>query len=295
MNKILRNILSIAVVSASFVSCSQVDMVSEEELVEQKKSTAVTVSLSDWPTTRTVVFATNTAGSCDTVFTYNFNKENKLTDIPMGKYKFYAISINTTGYDYENLNFDALSKGKQYYGDVIIKCKTSEYSTSDEGVQRALSGKYVSSNSGGVYADSTMLVEVKLGQEAHATFQKSYKLTTQYKVSGSITSSRAAQNVYVEICDIIGKKKPNGAAIGGNKVKCVLPIGGAAKDTKKEFEQSLTVLGVSKTGTANIYVRFKGDDTSTTPEMKSVIYTVVDGQEDDGTPRRIIKLGDITF
>ena len=294
MNKILRNILSIAVVSASFASCSQVDLVSEEELVEQKKSTAVTVSLADWTTTRTVVFATNTAGSCDTVFTYNFNKENKLTNIPMGKYKFYAISRNT-GYDYENFDFEALSKGSQYYGDVIISCKTTEYSTSDEGVKKALSGKYVSSNSAGIYADSTMLVEVKLGQEAHATFQKPYKLTTQYKVSGSITSSRAAQNVYVEICDIIGKKKPNGAVVEGNKVKCVLSIGGTAKDTKREFKQYLTVLGVSKTGTANIYVRFKGDDTSTTPEMKSVRYTVVDGQEDDGTKRRIINLGDITF
>ena len=293
MNKISRIILSIAVVSTSFVSCSQVDLVSEEELVEQKKSTAVTVSLADWPTTRTVVFATNTAGSCDTVFTYNFNKENKLTNIPMGKYKFYAISRNT-GYDYQNFDFDALSKGSQYYGNVIISSKTTEYNTSDEGVKKALSGKYVSSNSAGIYADSTMLVEVKLGQEAHATFQKPYKLTTQYKVSGSITSSRAAQNVYVEICDIIGKKRPNGAVVGG-KVKCVLSIGGTAKDTKREFKQYLTVLGVSKTGTANIYVRFKGDDTSTTPEMKSVSYTVVDGQEDDGTKRRIINLGDITF
>ena len=73
------------------------------------------------------------------------------------------------------------------------------------------------------------------------------------------------------------------------------PIGGVSKDSKREFEQLLTVLGVSKTGTANIYVRFKGDDTSTTPEMKSVSYTVVDGQEDDGTQRRIINLGDITF
>ena len=62
MNKISRIILSIAVVSTSFVSCSQVDLVSEEELVEQKKGTAVTVTLSDWPTTRTVVFATNTYG-----------------------------------------------------------------------------------------------------------------------------------------------------------------------------------------------------------------------------------------
>ena len=294
MNKILRNILSIAVVSASFASCSQVDLVSEEELVEQKKSTAVTVSLADWPTTRTVVFATNTAGSCDTVFTYNFNKENKLTNIPMGKYKFYAISRNT-GYDYQNFDFDALSKGSQYYGNVIISSKTTEYNTSDEGVKKALSGKYVSSNSAGIYADSTMLVEVKLGQEAHATFQKPYKLTTQYKVSGSITSSRAAQNVYVEICDIIGKKKPNGAVAGGKKVRCVLPIGAVSKDKKREIEQLLTVLGVSKTGTANIYVRFRGDDTSTIPEMKSVSYTVVDGQEDDGTKRRIINLGDITF
>ena len=294
MNKISRIILSIAVVSTSFVSCSQVDLVSEEELVEQKKGTAVTVTLSDWPTTRTVVFATNTAGSCDTVFTYAFGKENKLTNIPMGKYKFYAINRNN-GYDYENFDFEALSKGSQYYGDVIISCKTAEYSTSDEGVQKALSGKYVSRNAGEIYADSTMLVEVKLGQETHATFQKPYKLTTQYKVSGSISSSRAAQNVYVEICDIIGKKKPNGAVAGGKKVRCVLPIGGVSKDTKREFEQLLTVLGVSKTGTANIYVRFKGDDTSTTPEMKSVRYTVVDGQEDDGTKRRIINLGDITF
>lgn len=294
MNKIFRNILSIAVVSASFASCSQVDLLSEEELAEQKKSTAVTVSLADWPTTRTVVFATNTAGSCDTVFTYSFGKENKLTNIPMGNYKFYAINRNT-GYDYENFNFDALSKGSKYYGNVIISCKTTEYTTSDEGVKKALSGKYVARNSGEIYADSTMLVEVKLGQETHATFQKPYKLTTQYKVSGSITSSRAAQNVYVEICDIIGKKKPNGAVVGGSKVKCVLSIGGTAKDTKKEFEQFLTVLGVSKSGTANIYVRFRGDDTSTIPEMKSVSYTVVDGQDDDGTKRRIIRLGDITF
>ena len=126
MNKIFRNILSIAVVSASFVSCSQVDLVSEEELVEQKKSTAVTVSLADWPTTRTVVFATNTAGSCDTVFTYNFNKENKLTNIPVGKYKFFVVNRDEADFDYENLDFKKLPDDELYYGDVRIAHKTEE-------------------------------------------------------------------------------------------------------------------------------------------------------------------------
>ena len=48
----------------------------------------------------------------------------------------------------------------------------------------------------------------------------------------------------------------------------------------------MTVLGVPQKGTANIYVRFKGDEKSTTPEQKSVQYTVKDG---------IVNLGDITF
>ena len=284
MNKIFRNILSLAVISASFVSCAQVDTIPEEELAEQKKSTAITVKLPDWPTTRTVVFATNTLGTYNKVFTYDLNVGNKLTDVPVGLYKFYVITRGD--YDYENFDFFDLSKGSQYYGDVTISCKTAEYGTSDEGVKRVLSGKYVSRNSGEIIADSTMLLEVKLGQEVQATFQKPYKLTTQYTVSGSITSSRSIQNTYVEICDIVAKKKANGTVVGSRNAKCVLAVGGAVKNLKREFEQTMIVLGAAPKGTANIYVRFYGDDQSTTPEQKSVQYTVENG---------ILKLGDITF
>ena len=61
------------------------------------------------------------------------------------------------------------------------------------------------------------------------------------------------------------------------------------------MKNSLVVLGVAKSGTANIYVRLLNADKSTAPEMKSVHYTVVDGKDDNGVDRRIIKLGDITF
>ena len=65
--------------------------------------------------------------------------------------------------------------------------------------------------------DPKIAVEVLLGHKVNVTFQKPYKLTTQYTVSGSITSSRAAQSIYLEICDIIGKKRPNGAVVGGKR------------------------------------------------------------------------------
>ena len=61
------------------------------------------------------------------------------------------------------------------------------------------------------------------------------------------------------------------------------------------MKNSLVVLGVSKSGTANIYVRYLNTDKSTAQEKKTVSYTVVDGKDDDGADRRIIKLGDITF
>ena len=49
MNKIFKNILSVAVVSASLVSCSQVDTISDVELEEQKQSTTITLNMhSDW-------------------------------------------------------------------------------------------------------------------------------------------------------------------------------------------------------------------------------------------------------
>ena len=288
MNKILKSLLSVAVFSASFASCSQVDTISEEELDSLKVETSVTLNQhSEWPTATTVVFATNTVGAYNVATSYKFGatQQNILKNIPVGQYKFYAINRNAN-YEYENMDFSkSLSEGL-YYGDVIISCKTNEYTTSDEGLQKVLSGKYVARSSGEIFADSTMLVDVKLGQNTNVTFQKPYTLTTKYTVSGSFTSSRAAQSIYVEICDIVAKKKPNGAVVRGYKTKSVLPIGGALKDTKREFEQAIIVLGVPQKGTANIYVRFKGDDKSTTPEQKSVQYTVSDG---------IIKLGDITF
>ena len=260
-------------------------MLSENELVELKTNTTITVSQhSEWPTTNTAVFATNTLGSYNRVFGYKFSGDNTLV-VPVGKYKFYAINRNSA-YDYENIDFGKLPIDSLYYGDVIISCKTDEYKTNDEGLKKVLSGKYVARSSGEIFADSTMLVNVELGQNTKVTFQKPYKLTTQYTVSGNLTSSRAAQNVYVEICDIVAKKKPNGAVVGGKRTKCVLSVGGASKDTKRTFEQNMIVLGLPKQGTANVYVRFKGDDQSTTPEQKSVQYTVKDG---------IVNLGDITF
>ena len=287
MNKILKSLLSVAVISASLASCSQVDTISEIELETQKEETSVTLNQhSDWPTTTTVVFVTNTVGAYNVATSYKFGatQQNILKNIPVGQYKFYAINKNSN-YEYENLDFSKSLYEGLYYGDVVISCKTNEYKTSDEGVQKVLSGKYVARSSGEIFADSTMLVDVKLGQNTNVTFQKPYTLTTKYTVTGSFTSSRAASNIYVEICDIVAKKKPNGA-VAGRKAKCVFAIGGASKDTKKEFEQAMTVLGVSPKGTANIYVRFRGDDKSTAPEQKSVQYTVSDG---------IIKLGDITF
>lgn len=282
MNKILKSLLSVAVISASLASCSQVDTISEEELEAQKKDTKVALHQHPgWPSVTTVVFATNTLGSYNRAFMFT----EKEMVVPAGLYKFYAVNKNNS-YDYENLDMSDLPKDDLYYGDVVISCKTKEYTASDEGVQKVLSGKYVARNSGEIFADSTMLVDVKLGQNTNVTFQKPYTLTTQYTVSGSFTSSRAVQNIYLEICDIVAKKKPNGAAVAGKKAKCVFAIGGAAKETKKEFEQTMTVLGVPQKGTANIYVRFKGDEKSTTPEQKSVQYTVKDG---------IVNLGDITF
>ena len=280
MNKILKSLLSVAIMSASFASCSQVDLISDLE-AEKKATTVALQSHSEWPQTTTVVFATNTLGYYNRAFYMNGNAFT----VPVGAYKFYVVNRNGA-YDYENLDFGKLPADSLYYGDVLISSKTSEFETTDEGVKKVLSGKYVARNCGEIFADSTMLIDVQLGQNVNVTFEKPYKLTTQYKVNGTFTASRDVQNVYVEICDIIGRKKPNGAVAGGRKVRCVLSCGSALKNSTKELEHSLTVLGVPQRGTANIYVRFKGDDKSIAPEQKSVQYTVKDG---------VIKLGDITF
>lgn len=295
MNKIFRNILSVAAISASFVSCSQVDTFSEAEIEEQKQSTTITLNMhSAWQGTP-VVFATNTMGAYNRVFYYNLNGENKLS-VPMGKYKFFVVNRDEADFDYENLDFKKLPNDELYYGDVRIAHKTEELTNiTDEGVKKVLSGNYARLRGGVLRGDSTKLVDVKLGQNATVTTEKPYTLTTDYLVSGTITASDYIDRIYVEICDIVAKKRPNGSVVGGKKIKGLLTYSGVKKDGKKDLKNSLVVLGVAKSGTANIYVRYLNADKSTAPEMKSVNYTVVDGTDDNGAARRVIKLGDITF
>lgn len=295
MNKIFKSLLSVAVISASFASCSQVDTLSEDELVEQKKNTTVALKVHpDWPNVTPVVFVTNTMGGYNRAFYYSFNGENK-TSVPVGMYKFYVVNRDEADFDYENLDFKELPKDGLYYGDVAIAHKTEELNISDEGVKKVLSGKYAKLRGGVLRGDSTMLVDVKLGQDVNVTCEKPYTLTTDYLISGSIKATNYIDRIYVEICDIVAKKHPNGSAVGGKKVKGVLTYSGVKKDGEKNLKNSLVVLGVAKSGTANIYVRLLNADKSTAPEMKSVRYTVVDGKDDNGVDRRIIKLGDITF
>ena len=282
MNKIFKNILSVAVVSASLVSCSQVDTISDVELEEQKQSTTITLNLhSGWQGTP-IVFATNTMGSYNRAFIYNLNGENKL-NVPVGKYKFYVINRDEADFDYENIKLNKLPKDSIYYGNVRIAHKIDELNNiTDQGVKNALSGDYVKLRGGVLRGDSTMLVDVKLGQNVSATTQKPYTLTTDYLISGSVTSNdNYIDKIYVEICDIVAKKRPNGSSLG-KKIKGLLTYSGVKKGGKKDLKKSLLVLGVAKSGTANIYVRFLNSDKSTAPEKRTVNYTVVDGQDDNG-------------
>ena len=151
MNKIFKSLLSVAVISASFASCSQVDTLSGDELAEQKLSTTVSLNKhSDWPAVNPVVFATNTSGTYNKAFYYT----DKAMNVPVGQYKFYAIN-KYNAYEYENLDFDKLPNESVYYGDVFVACKTEELNVSDEGVKKALSGKYVQLVGGDVYGKLT--------------------------------------------------------------------------------------------------------------------------------------------
>lgn len=295
MNKIFKHILSVAVVSVSFASCSQVDAISEEELAEQKKATTVTLTMHpDWKGTP-VAFATNTTGNYNKAFICSLNGQI-LREVPVGKYKFYAVNKDEADFDYANLNFNKLPNDSLYYGDVIIAHKTEELTNiSDEGVKKVLSGKYARLRGGVLRGDSTKLVDVKLGQDVNVSYEKPYTLTTDYLVSGTIKATNYIDKIYVEICDIVAQKRPNGSVAGGKKLKGILTYNGIKKGGEREIKSSLIVLGVSKNGTANIYVRYLNEDKSTAPEMKTVRYTVVDGQDDNGVNRSVIKLGDITF
>ena len=285
MNKILKSLFSVAIISASFASCSQVDTI--DNLDELKKATSVTLyKHSDWSESTSIVFATNAYGRYNKVFYYN--NGTALNNIPAGAYKFYLVS-RYTAYQYANVDFNKLGGGidSLYYGDVIISCPTAELNNVDEGVKKALPGKYFlpSLASGALHADSTMLVNVEMGQSVSATFEKPYTLTTEYTISGSFQSSLNVEKIYVELSDVIASKRPNGAVAGSKRVKCILdyPV---AKNSKKDLAKKINLLGIAAGGTANIFVRCKGDDKSKTPETTSVRYTVKDG---------VIKLGDITF
>ena len=295
MNKILKSLLSVAVISASFASCSQVDALSEDEYEEQKKNTTITLNLhSDWQLTP-IVFVTNTMGGYDRVLSYHFGGDNKAI-VPVGQYKFYVVNRDEADFDYENLDLKKLPIDSLYYGDVRIAHKKDDLANiTDEGVKKALSGDYVRLRGGVLRGDSTMLVDAEFGQNVSVTTENPYTLTTDYLISGSVTSNdNYIDKIYVEICDIVAKKRPNGSSLG-KKIKGLLTYSGVKKGGKKDLKKSLLVLGVAKSGTANIYVRFLNSDKSTAPEKRTVNYTVVDGQDDNGANRRIIKLGDITF
>ena len=286
MNKILKRLFSVAIISASFASCSQVDTI--DNLDELKAATSVTLHKhSDWPQLMSVVFATNVYGTYNKVFYYN-NNGTVLNNIPAGAYKFYLVN-RYTAYQFANVDFNSFGSGidSLYYGDVVISCPTAELTNVDEGVKKVLPGKYFQPHlaSGILYGDSTMLVNVEMGQSVNVTFEKPYTLTTEYTVSGSFQSSLNVEKIYVELSDVIAAKRPNGAVAGSKRVKCVFdyPV---AKNSKKDLAKKVYLLGIANSGTANIYVRCKGDDKSKTPETTSVRYTVKDG---------VIKLGDITF
>ena len=285
MNKILKSLFSVAIISASFASCSQVDTI--DNLDELKKATSVTLyKHSDWSESTSIVFATNAYGMYNKVFYYN--NGTALNNIPAGAYKFYLVS-RYTAYQYANVDFKKMGGGidSLYYGDVIISCPTAELSNVDEGVKKALPGKYFlpSLAPGVLHADSTMLVNVEMGQSVSATFEKPYTLTTEYSISGSFQSSLNVEKIYVELSNVIASKRPNGAVAGSKRVKCILdyPV---AKNSKKDLAKKVNLLGIATSGTANIYIRCKGDDKSKTPETTSVRYTIKNG---------VIKLGDITF
>lgn len=284
MNKILKSLFSVAIISASFASCSQVDTI--DNLDELKAATSVTLHKhSDWPGVTTIVFATNTYGTYNKAFYYS---DKALNNIPAGAYKFYLVN-RYTAYQFANVDFNSFGSGidSLYYGDVVISCPTAELSNVDEGVKKALPGKYFlpSLAPGVLNADSTMLVNVEMGQSVSATFEKPYTLTTEYTISGSFQSSLNVEKIYVELSDVIAAKRPNGAVAGSKRVKCVFdyPV---AKNSKKDLAKKFNLLGIATSGTANIYIRCKGDDKSKTPETTSVRYSVKNG---------VIKLGDITF
>ena len=305
MNKILKSLLSVAVISASFASCSQVDTLTESELAEQKKTTSVAINKHpEWTYGRTIVCATNVSGHYDKIFYHNNGDVKVLSGIPVGAYKFYAVYENST-FDYENLDRNKLAKDSLYvyYANLSIASKAEKLeehpdlkSITDEGVKKVFTGSYVRRNAGDVFADSTALVEVKLGQETSVTFEKPFSLTTLYDVSGTLKSEKKMEKVYVEICDIVAKRGPNGS-VGSKNAKEVLVynIYGAAQEATKELTNTMRLLGISNNGNANVYVRFKGDDKSKAPEMKSVRYTVKEETGDDGKIHTFIKLGDITF
>lgn len=282
MNKTLKGILLVAIMSISFASCTQVDLLDE---VQTQKNARVKIQMdSEYPTTTTIVFATRVVN--------NYNKSFYRSDsvsLKPGPYKFYAVN-RSSEYEYENLAIG----DSVYYGDVNIKSMLAGAfesnkalrDTTDHGMKKALSGKdYVRLSSHTLYCDTTKVIDVDLNKSNVASFDKLFHLTTKYQINGTFKSEQDVEWVYVVIPDVVSAKKPNGAVASSKKVKCVVAYT-VAKGVEKDLKYSLLLLGVAKSGKAKVYVRCKGDNKSSVPEPKEVSYSVRDGK---------IVLGNITF
>lgn len=282
MNKTLKGILLVAIMSISFASCTQVDLLDE---VQAQKNARVRILMdSEYPTTTTIVFATRIVNH----YNKSFYRSDSVSLKP-GHYKFYAVN-KSSEYEYENLAIG----DSVYYGDVNIKsmlCEAFESNQSvkgieDNGMKKALSGNdYVKLSYHTLYCDTTRVIDVENGKSNVANFDKLFHLTTKYQIEGNFKSTQEVERVYVVIPDVISAKKPNGAVASTKKVKFVVsyPV---AKGVDKDLKYSVLLLGVAKSGTAKVYVRCKGDNKSSAPEPKTVNYSVRDGK---------IVLGNITF
>lgn len=282
MNKTLKGLLLVAIMSISFASCTQVDLLDE---VQTKNTARVRIQMdSEYPTTTTIVFATRIVN--------NYNKSFYRADsvsLKPGQYKFYAIN-KSSEYEYENLAIG----DSVYYADVNIKSMLGEAfgsnqsikGFSDDGMKKALSGNdYVQVSSHTLFCDTTKVVDVESGKSNVANFDKLFHLTSKYQIETTFKSAQDVERVYIVIPDVVYAKKPNGAVASSRKIKFVVSFP-VAKDVEKELKYSVLLLGVAKNGTANVYVRCKGDNKSSVPEAKQVHYSVVDGK---------IVLGNITF
>lgn len=288
MNKTLKSLLSVAVMSISIASCTQVDLV--DELSVQGNTEATLNMPSDWPTTTTILFATRVINHLD--YVQHVGNGAKL-NIKPGQYKFYVVN-QSSEYEYEHY-VDSLKRyvslsvpSSAYYGDSRIRRKVGEAQlpdASDTGIKKVLSGNnYIAQSSHTIYADSTMNVDVKADGSTVVNFQKMYNLTKKYEIEGIFSSDKNVERIYIEFNSALAWKRPNGSSVGASKAKCFVSYTKSRDD--RDLKHNLMLLGIDRSGSANVYVRCKGDDKTQAPEALVVPYSVVDG---------VIKLGKITF